>query len=75
MCPSYTTRSGRLVRPPVRPSMPLPPEETDDEEMDPTFDPGWVSGTDDESSSSSSPSVDEDDDGDADSDDASMEEV
>ena len=61
MCPSYTTRSGRLVRPPAVPSMPLPPEETDDEEMDPTFDPGWVSDSDDDSSSSSSPSVDDDD--------------
>ena len=80
MCPSYTTRSGRLVRPPVRPSMPLPPEETDDEETDPTFDPAWmISGSDDDddaSSSSSSPSVDEDDeddDDDDDDDDTSME--
>lgn len=36
---SYTTRSGRVVRPPAVPNMPLPPEETDDEELDPMFDP------------------------------------
>lgn len=65
MCPSYVTRFGRVVRPPPVPRMPLPPEETDDEEVDPTFDPRWISDDDDddaESSSSSSPTVDEEDD-------------
>lgn len=63
MCPSYTTRSGRVVRPPAVPRMPVPPEETDDEELDPTFDPGWVSDTESSSSSSSSVYGDDDDDG------------
>lgn len=72
MCASYMTRSGRVVRPPAVPRMPLPPDETDDEEVDPTFDPSWVSDSDDSpSSSSSSFSVCDEDDDDACSDAAS----
>lgn len=31
------SRSGRLIRPPAVPSLPLPPEESDDEELDPSY--------------------------------------
>lgn len=54
---SYTTRSGRVVRPPAVPNMPLPPEETDDEELDPMFDPAHHP-----SPSSSDAETDDDDD-------------
>lgn len=67
MRPSYTTRSGRVVRPPLVPRLPLPPEESDDEEVDPTFDPRWIPSDDDESSSSSPTVDDEDEDSDSDS--------
>ena len=57
------TRSGRCVRPPAVPHLPLPPEETDDEELDPTYVVDAVSDDDDDdddesvcSSSSSSSS-------------------
>jgi hypothetical protein len=72
MSSPYTTRSGRVVRPPAVPSMPLPPEETDDEELDPMFDPACPS----PSSSETETTTDDDDDDwedDEDSDSSDME--
>jgi hypothetical protein len=51
------TRSGRLVRPPAVPRLPLPPEETDDEELDPTY----VEGEEDSEEWSSSSSEEDED--------------